>query len=119
MNSDDTDFSADIQPRIRLKGDMIGIHVPILNKTKLIDGPNAFELGIKLTKLGRRLEAVYTAAKHDADLAHEGSPSGEWSDQEKLEYKVFVQEAMMHRLGISAEEDLDLEDVPDEWGGLD
>ncbi len=107
MQGDKTDLNPDMTPKIRHKGDMIGIHIPFLNRAKLIDGPTAFELGMTLTRLGRRLEAVYEASRRDADSAFEGNPGdpGWLSEQEKEEYKAFLMEAMLKRLGITADED--------------
>lgn len=110
MPGDKTDLSPEMTPGIRLKGDMIGIHIPGLSRTKLVSGPVAFELGMTLVRLGKRLEQVHAAAVRDAE-SHAGELTEiDDPEQAKAEHKAFVHEAMMARLRIDAEDDLDLDE---------
>lgn len=93
---------------IRLKGDMIGVCAPGLNPSKLLDAETAFSLGLNLTRLGHRLQHVYDSAKRDADLR--GTEVEIDPAQAKEEYKAFIFEAMLSRLGINAEEDHEVSD---------
>jgi hypothetical protein len=103
-------MAPDMRPRIRLKKDMIGIHVPMLSRTALIDGPSAFELGLDLIRKARKLEKVHASSKRDADDALLDHPDTVGDEQLAQEHRAFVFEAMMNRLGIDPEDDLDLDE---------